>query len=194
MPSDLPPSPQRQTAPVSHVARARGKTSLVGVMLAVLAATFILSRPGGEEAAAATLKAGDILVTDRGSTIYKIDPATGAQTVVTSFGVLDNLFGITIDANGQILVTSGFVRVAGSPAGVGRVDPETGAQTIVTTSGLLSAPLGIAIDADGQILVVDSNLGGVVRVDPATGAQTLVTTGGFLGPLSGITVVSKKKK
>jgi sugar lactone lactonase YvrE len=194
MPSDRPPSQPTRTAYASTVTRRRGQPSLAGVLLAVMAATLVWSHPGGNEATAATLKSGDILVTDRQSTIYKIDPATGTSTVITTAGVLDSLFDLAIDATGQILVTSFFVRVADFPAGVGRVDPETGAQTIVTTGGLLSAPLGIAIDAEGQILVADSNLGGVVRVDPATGAQTLVTTGGVLGSLSGITVVPKKLK
>jgi sugar lactone lactonase YvrE len=194
MSSYLPPFQQRRTAEVITLTRRLFHTACAGVTLVTMTATLILSLANVDKAAAATLKAGDILVTDRQSTIYKIDPATGTSTVITTAGVLDSLFDLAIDANGQILVTSFFVRVAGFPAGVGRVDPETGAQTIVTTGGLLSAPLGLAIEADGQILVADSNLEGVVRVDPATSAQTLVTTGGVLGSLSGIVVVPKKKK
>ncbi len=167
--------------------------SLAGIALMAIAATLVLSFVGVDEAAAKPLKRGDILITDRGSSISKIDPVTGAQTLITIGGVLDGLFGIAIDDDGQILVTAFFVRVAGLPAGVGRVDPETGRQTIITTGGFLSAPTGIAIEADGQILVTDSNLGGVVRVDPVTGAQTIVTTGGFLGSLTGITIITKEK-
>ncbi len=84
MPSDLPPSQPTRTAYAITVTRRRGNTSLAGVLLAVLAATLVWSYPRREEAAAVTLNPGDTLVVQSQGGITRVDPVTGAQTLVTT--------------------------------------------------------------------------------------------------------------
>src|SRR6266508_6852325 len=80
------------------------KTSLAGGVLVVITTTLVLSLVGGEEAAAVTLEPGDILVANGVGGVIKIDPETGAQTVITTGGFIAHTTGIAIETNGQILV------------------------------------------------------------------------------------------
>jgi len=118
--------------------------------------------------------------------IIRVDPVTGAQTVISEGGSLSSLNAIAIDAAGNYWVANGFGSII-------RVDSTTGAQSVVSSGGSLVTPLGIAIDAAGRI-VTDSapNPPGVSRiigVDPVTGVQTIVSSGGaLLGP-AGIAIV-----
>lgn len=127
-------------------------------------------------ASAVTLTGGDILVVNdilwggtQDPAVYKVDPSTGAQTTVTSGGLLQHPEGIAVEADGNILVADRAAKA------VFRVEPSSGTQTTVTSGGLLNGPFGIAIEADGNILVVDYYSGKLVRVDPVTGAQTPVS-------------------
>ena len=89
---------------------------------------------------------GDLLVIERGGgqprgigtgdpDIVRVDPVTGAQSVVVSFLADAGLIGIVptgiaIDANGDLLVTYDQL---GAGGGVLRVDPVTGAVTVVSS-------------------------------------------------------------
>ncbi len=124
---------------------------------------------------------GDILVADSEASggsgaVIRIDPVTGAQTVVSSGGNFVDPTGVTLAPSGEIFVTD--PNAFGGPGAVIRVDPATGAQTVVSSGGHFSEPYGIALDAAGNILVADwGGPGAVIRVDPATGDQTVVSTG-----------------
>jgi len=148
-------------------------------------------------AVAVTLAPGDLVVSDPNETfggpggypplgsgrIVKVDPTTGAQTLVSSGGLLDGLWGIAIEASGHIIVTDMAHPIYGGAPEIIRVDPATGAQTLVSAGGLLVRPRGLAIDAAGDILVADPSSGGtgaIIRVNPVTGAQSVVTSGGFV--------------
>jgi hypothetical protein len=115
--------------------------------------------------------------------IVRVDPVTGAQTVVVSFAADAGMGGVlpidlAIDANGDLLVT---VRQLGW-GGVLRVDPLTGAVTVVPSDLFLFRPRGIAIDANGDLIVVDGSLAhAILRMDPVTGAQSGILEGGFGG-------------
>lgn len=145
-----------------------------------------------------TLNPGDILVVDEGGSgvrgkIIRVDPVTGAQTVVSEGGLLQIPSGITVDAAGQILVTDSYG--CGSPEAVCaviRIDPTTGTQAVVSQFGLFTSPFGIAVDGQGQIVVTQSRSAstGVLRVDPATGAQTIVTGEGFISDAVGVAVAA----
>jgi sugar lactone lactonase YvrE len=137
-------------------------------------------------------KTGTILVADAGALggvgcdspgacggVIRVDPATGAQTPVSSGDKFDNPNDLVLDAQGRILVTDNVTN-----AGTGnviRVDPSTGAQSVVATGDKLVDPFGLALDSHGQILVADSGAfsppgyGGVIRVDPDTGVQSVVS-------------------
>jgi Ca2+-binding RTX toxin-like protein len=134
---------------------------------------------------------GTILVADPGSpaplsagtgSIVTVDPANGAQKVVTSndtsqADLLADPLGVAIETPGTLLVAN----ASASPAsnGVILVNRSSGQQYALATGGSFTAPSGIAVDLDGEALVADSaafgGRGGVVRVDPTTGATGTVS-------------------
>ncbi len=105
------------------------------------------------KAAAVSLNPGDILVADSsdfgGSAgVIRVDPETGAQTVVSSGGVFVNPAGIAIAANGDLLAADENTFGGPCPVGCGgivRVDPTTGAQTVVSSGGDFANAFGLAI-------------------------------------------------
>ena len=133
--------------------------------------------------------------------LLRVDAATGARILVSDFsdgaqGPLGSrLFGVTIEASGQILVVD--LSAGAGPAGaLFRVDPATGARTLFSDFADAAQGLpvglsgrGVAIEASGQILVISaggaSGNGALLRVDPATGVRTLLSDFGDVaqGPL-----------
>ncbi len=123
--------------------------------------------------------------------VIRVDPVTGAQSIVSSGNNLVNPQGIAVDASGQIFVADpnlgSILPAFTGPGGVLRIDPVTGAQTVVSTGGSFNGPTGIAIEADGSLVTTQvnsvSNSTVVIRVDPLTGTQTPVfqPAGGFNG-------------
>ena len=155
---------------------------------ATAAATLSLALVLMASATAQTIRPGDILVVDPNvigdlctgacGVIIKIDPVSGAQTVISSGAGPRR---IAIAQNGDILVTDSAA--FGGSGGVSRVNPDTGAWTIVSSGGFFVDPSGIALEADGHILVADPGANAIIRVDPVTGVQTIVSSGGdFLFP------------
>ena len=128
---------------------------------------------------------GNILVTDVGANaVFRVDPATGVQTTVSSGGSFINATGIAVEADGNILV------VDSAAVAVIRVDPASGVQTTVSSGGKFAYPFGIAVEADGNILVADRlGVAVVLRVDPVSGAQTLVSFGAPLANPNALAVV-----
>lgn len=131
---------------------------------------------------AVTLNPGDVLVADSDAFggmggVIRVDPVTGAQTLISSGGFFKDPIGIAFAANGDILV-SDFQAFAGEKGGVIRVNPMTGAQTPVSSDDLFVNPIGIALEASGNIVVAElTGLPGVIRVNPTTGVQSIVATG-----------------
>jgi streptogramin lyase len=108
--------------------------------------------------------------------IVRVDPVTGAQSVVVSFpnpiGELPvTPYGIAIDASGDLLMTDVVT------SKLLRVDPETGAVTLVAFGLPLVRPTGIAIGANGDLFVLSRDL--ILRIDPVTGAQSAIAEGLF---------------
>lgn len=134
---------------------------------------------------------------DGNGAVFRVDPTTGAQTIVTQDGFLRNPRGVTLNAVGYILVADEHTLGGGGGRVIG-VDPVTGVQTVVCPQGDFLTPLGITTEADGHIIVGDENAynpssGGIVRCDQATGAQSKVTTLGFLHATSGVAVENTGK-
>jgi len=137
-----------------------------------------------------TINPGDILAVD-GNTqggsggVIRIDPRTGAQTVVSANGFFQEPVGIAIEADGNIVV-------ADRVSGIIRVNPLAGTQTVVHAGPPFVDLFGIALEANGSILVPDTGCashqcyaGGprgqaVYRVNPVTGEVTTVSSGGYL--------------
>jgi DNA-binding beta-propeller fold protein YncE len=116
--------------------------------------------------------------------VIRVDPATGAQSLVASGGRLVDPSGIAVAPDGTLYVLEN-VGAAGDPE-VLRVNPATGAQAVVTSGDELCYPFGIAIEPAGSLVVTDSgsvsggvdcqnDAGAVVRVNAATGGQSIVS-------------------
>lgn len=134
---------------------------------------------------------GDILVTGAG--VMRVDPRTGAQTMLSSGGLFVDTAGIALEADGSILVADAGPWDRGAGAVI-RVDPVSGAQTRVYSGGLLVRPYAVAVERDGKILVADPDAldgaGAVIRIDSATGAQRTVSSGGSFRDPVGIVLES----
>ena len=100
-----------------------------------------------------TINPGDILVTDPGAVnghgaVLRIDPTSGAQTVVSQGGLFSRPTALAIEADGKIVTANRTL------PGVVRVDPQTGGQTIVASQPIVD-PFGLALEANGSIVVSD---------------------------------------
>jgi len=153
-----------------------------------------------------------LYVLSQGS-ILRIDPVTGAQSVIREGGFR----GIAIDVNGDLLVTAPppppqKICRGGSNVGkvctshdecpdsrcrfhfplpdesdsILRVDPVTGGQSLVSSADL-GVTGALAVDAYGDIFVVQEYSGSILRVDPATGDLETVSPG--VSALVGIAIV-----
>ena len=73
--------------------------------------------------------------------VLRIDPATGAQSILSQGNLLQGHTGLALEADGHILVAdTGW---QGGGLEVIRIDPVTGTQSIVTSGGLLSVCSGV---------------------------------------------------
>jgi DNA-binding beta-propeller fold protein YncE len=117
--------------------------------------------------------------------IIRVDPASGAQSVVSAGGELVDPAGIAVAPDGTLFVVENVGLGPARDPAVVRINPATGAQSVVTRGGNLCYPFGIALEADGNLIVTDfgdlapqidcsQNFGLVARVNPA-GAQTLLS-------------------
>jgi Ca2+-binding RTX toxin-like protein len=170
---------------VIAVNRVSGEQSLVSNNS--LSPTALFVNPFG----IAVERGGTILVADPDSpapvsgtkgAIIAVDPATGAQKLVTTndtsqTGLFADPLGVAIETPGTLLVAN----TAGDPTanGVILVNRSSGQQYGLATEGTFAAPSGIAMDLDGKALVADSAAfgggGGVIRVEPTTGSQSTVS-------------------
>jgi DNA-binding beta-propeller fold protein YncE len=152
---------------------------------------------------------GSLVVADLGvpnlrdGAVIRVDPLTGAQSLVSSGGEFYDPAGIAVAPDGQIFVVDN--RAPDDDGAVIKVDPGSGRQTLVTErSDLpgrdeLDLPFGIAIEGDGDLVVtnrvspdqIPSNcqpLGKVVRVHPLTGLQQEVANAGSIAWPLGVAV------
>jgi uncharacterized membrane protein len=99
---------------------------------------------------------GDILVVDRGlDTLFKIDPNTGAEQILSQGALLDLPEGLARRADGRVVLAS--------PSGLFEVGLATGRQMRRSTGGFSSAGgLPVAADPLGNLLVEDTT--GIHRV------------------------------
>ncbi len=119
---------------------------------------------------------GDIfLVSSRaGEGVIRIDAVTNELSTVSSGGDFINLFGITLNQDGDIFVVEWLV-----PGGtVFHVNPNTGDQTVVSSGGDFRTPVDIALGLNEEIYVADAEAffeGALFQIDPEDGSQTIVS-------------------
>jgi len=148
--------------------------------LRALAVCLAISVAAAATSKAMNLKSGDIVMADSSSAVLRVDPKTGAATVISSGGNLVRPFGVVVEADSNILVAdSGALAII-------RIDSQTGSNRVVSSGGVLGTPYGITLDHQGNILV--ANAQAVVRVDPQSGAQTVVSANGMFRAPVGVAV------
>ena len=124
---------------------------------------------------------GNILVSDIVlDAIFRVDPSTGARTVMSSSTVgtgpnHDHPNDIGLEADGNI------VAVEGTLDAVFRVDPVTGDRTVLSSSTVGTGPVfgnlgGIDVLVDTTIAVVDEGTDSLVHVDAVTGDRTTIAS------------------
>src|SRR5690606_31506066 len=84
---------------------------------------------------------------------------------------LVNIYGIAVEADGQILVQSS--------SRILRIDPATGNRTVVASSTVgtgetLSQLFGFILDTNGDIIIPSSS--SLLRIDPDTGNRTVISS------------------
>ena len=119
-----------------------------------------------------------------------MNPATGAQSLVTQGGQLCYPFGIAVRAE-RLAARHGLRRLQRRHhrhqlhlrlRRADQVDPVTQTQSILSRNAaqwgnLFRNPLGVTVEPGGRILIVNQNGGtGLVAVDPDTGVQDAETT------------------
>src|SRR2546427_12225835 len=146
-------------------------------LLAVVASALVVSGCNAGIVSVPTLPAGTILVADEDAFggsggVIRVNPTTGAQTVVSSGGNFVEPTAIAIAVNGDILIADR--NAFGGGGGVIRVNSTTGAQTVVSSGGNFLNPPGIAVVAYwGFLWVARTGDGrgreGGIRGEPASG-------------------------
>ncbi len=178
------------------------KKWLVNILVVIVCLTVVGT------AQAVTLAPGDLIVADFNGAfggidgespsgsgrIIKVDPSTGAQTIISSGNLLDAPYSVAIDAVGNIIVLDKANSLGGGTGVVGqiiKVNPADGSQTVISEDGLFVNPQGIAIDAAGNIIVADfyyGGTGGIIKVHPTTGVQTVISSGGSINYPNAVTI------
>ena len=152
-------------------------------LAAICATWLIVLAVGTAPAAARVVDFGDIVIDDtRG--VVKIDPASGAQTMLltnhfTPFTHSISFFGVAADRAGNIVVAAseGF-KSGPSVRSVERLDAATGARTglsrwVPAFTGEWTSQW-MAVEADGDILLITDK---VIRLNPLTRSRTTVSSG-----------------
>jgi sugar lactone lactonase YvrE len=135
---------------------------------------------------------GALLVADKNAlggpgAIFRVNPANGNTTVVSSGGKFTAPAGIDVEESGKIVVADPAA-FADHNGGVIRVNPANGNQTVVSRGDLFNNPRHLTVAPSGNIYVADEHAfggaGGVIRVNPDTGNQSEVSSGQpFINPL-----------
>lgn len=133
---------------------------------------------------------GDVLVTDNRAlgvgAVIRIDPMSGAQTVVSAGDHFRFPGNLRVRADGKIIVVDGHA--FGGGGGLIEVDPVSGSQTPLAAGGFFFDPTDLVIDANGDYLVVDPGSQAVIKVDRITATQTIISSGGDFSSPQGITL------
>jgi sugar lactone lactonase YvrE len=123
--------------------------------------------------------------------VIRVNPRTGAQSVLARGAPMCYPFGIAVDRQGGIfvsdfgnLVENGVIVASCDPTGGGviRVDPSSGQQRWLSFNSVefgstFLGPVGLAVEPNGTVLVANqrSSAAAVTAVNPVTSVQQTVT-------------------
>lgn len=137
---------------------------------------------------------GDIYVSDYGdgggrpNRVIKVDKTSGAQTVMTTGGLLRPI-GLAVESDGSSLVV-----VDSTSKKLVRVTLPGGVQSVVSADSQFIQPTHVAIEADGNYIVTDGKTSAVVgerrvyRINKNTGVATVLVSDGFFQQPRGVSI------
>ncbi len=147
-------------------------------LVSVTGAAVLLLAFSASRSAALTLAPGDLVVVDTvTSVVVRVDPISGAQTLISSTGGFD----VAVAVDGTIWMSQGRKVV--------RVDPTSGIQTVVAADLIPSGSqlTGISIAPSGDIIVgAFGATPSVISIDPVTGNATVLSS--TAGEVNGVAV------
>lgn len=129
---------------------------------------------------------GQIVVTEFGSRIFRINPLTGISTTISSGGLLSTLSDLVIQQSGNYLVSN---RVNSTTSQILEIDAGTGAQRLITT---MPREGWIALENADSLIYADFHKTiPITRIDLATGATTPLSDLNYgTGNITGVAVVT----
>jgi len=116
---------------------------------------------------------GRIFAYDRTS-VSRIDPITGAQTILASGNQFDEIEAIAMDSNGDVLLGDSGNRALFT------VDPDSGAVETVSSDGDIFDIAAVQVDGNGDYIVMNQEASAPVRfvkVDRVSGTQSNAVSG-----------------
>src|SRR5262245_55561111 len=145
------------------------------LVAACLSLAVFPSNDSTGSARAATVNPGDILAIDgQTGSILRVDPATGAQTVLAALPTGVFALDLATEANGRFLIAAN---------GLPEFDPASGTLVLTAPTAQFSAPFGVAISPVGDVFVADKYAyncatpgGAVYMIDHRTGTQATIFT------------------
>jgi hypothetical protein len=114
-----------------------------------------------------------LFIHDASNNLGKVDVATGATTVIGSFGIGETMTDIAFSPTGQLFGTS-FTALYSINAG-------TGAATLIGAHGTNSGMNALVFRSDGTLLGAHFENATLYEIDPLSGAATAVGGEGALG-------------
>ena len=133
---------------------------------------------------------GDILVVN-GEVLMRINPNTGAQSVISPQGSAHRLFRVPLAV---AVAENDDIYVADALGPVFRVSPRNGEQMLISQGGFLERPQGIAVRGNDiyvtDVATLDMNfgIGRIIRVNANTREQKVISEGNYLVAPVGIAV------
>jgi Ca2+-binding RTX toxin-like protein len=165
-------------------ARARwGSLALVGA-LSLLLAQLVWAGPAGAQAVGDELWAADGAGGNTETTLYKVNPATGARSeTIGEIGF--SVTGLAFDPTTDQLYGSTTSNDATEPGSLIRINTDTGAGTLVGPAGTRivagcdTGTADITFTTDGQLWGWSECTDDLYNINKATGVGTLVGDSGF---------------
>ncbi len=168
--------------------RARWRSlALVGVFSLLLVQFVLAAAPASSQVAGNELFAADGAGGNPNTTLYKVNPATGAKTeVIGTIGF--QVTGLAFDPTTGILYGSTTSQDDTAPGSLIRINTETGAGTFLgqIIAGDDTGTADITFTTDGTLFGWTEASDDLVRINKATGAGTVVGDSGISSFGSGL--------